>query len=481
MALTEADIYNVFKAILDDDVGIIKDAIRKGFTAVTKSLITSDMALNFACLNSKLTMLDLLQPTLKDGDVDTTNIEKDDSICGTALHMSMDGQVNPEVVKKLLQFVANPNALDAKGCPVIHELIYRAWEELYAEFDNHLGDNMDVSNKEELNGNIEFEYQSDGMKNSDQCGDSIAVKNDVHDAINENDVDDTTFYATEISNNSSGNLSDEQTTRSEEILYQRVNDGTGVDNGDGVSCGVGNQTFRSDASRILEKVRLLCDYGADMNIQHAETQLTPLPFWFQNFHWMTKRYNIKQSIPEWCLVFLKTLLDYGASINTVDARNETPVAYLTQRHYKPECTSYMNSLRHFVGVLFKKFKLFNHQDIHGRVILHEAVEHCNIVVVKELVHFYKDVNMRDRFGLAPLHLCTHTLTTDETPFVIEMIATLVKHGADVNVQDDFGAVPLHHAVNFNNHAAIECLLRNGALKTNAAELQRIKLKYKAIV
>ncbi|KAH3721497.1 hypothetical protein DPMN_064425 [Dreissena polymorpha] len=462
MDLTEAEIDQVFEAILDNDMRAIKRAIKKGFTAVTKSLTTSDMALHFTCLNSNLAVLDLLKPTLKEGDIDTINIENDDSICGTALHMSMDGQVDTEVVKKLLKWGANPNALDAKGCPVIHELIYRAWEEFEADYEKNYGENMNASNKQYFYANNEFECQSfgvietsvdlDGMDNSGQCGESTSVENKVNDTIN----------VKNISNDSSCKLRDEQTTGCTEILYQRVDDENGVDNDEEVLCSVSNQIFSFDSSRILEKVRLLCDYGADMNIKHAETQITPVHFWFQNLHWTIRKFNIKQSIPEWCLVFLKKLFYCGASINTVDARNETPVVYLTQRHYKPDYTSYKDSLRIFVGEVFKKFKLFNQQDIHGRVLLHEAVEHCNIVVIKELVNFYTDVNMRDRFELAPLHLCTHTLTTDEAPFVVEMITTLVKHGADVNVQDDFGATPLHHAVNFNNHAAIECLLRNGA-------------------
>ncbi|KAH3867357.1 uncharacterized protein LOC127867504 [Dreissena polymorpha] len=463
MALTEADIYHVFEAILNDDIGIIKRAIKRGFTALAKSPTTSDMALHFACLNSKLTVLDLLKPTMKDGEVDTINIdEEDDSICGTALHISMDGQVDPEVVKKLLQFGANPNALDAKGCPVIHELIYRAWEEFQADFEDNSSDNINESIKEQCTFDahmIKLDRLNTGavnaggliwMEYSDPCNESTEVQND------------ETMEKLNGSSCIAHTSKNVQTNRCTDTLYQRVDDDIGEDNEE-TSCGRVNKIFEFDAPRILEKVRLLCDFGANMNIVHAQTKITPLHFWFQNFNWMMAECNIKQSIPEWCTVFLNTLLNCGASINSVASRNQTtPLVYLTQRHYKPDFASYMDSLRHFSGEVFNKFKLFKHQDIHGRVLLHQAVEHCNIVVVQELVKFYEDVNMRDRFGLAPLHLCTHTLTSDEAPFVIEMIEALVKHGADVNVQDDFGATPLHHAVNFNNHAAIECLLRNGA-------------------
>ncbi|KAH3715589.1 hypothetical protein DPMN_058301 [Dreissena polymorpha] len=58
MELTEAEIDKVFEAILDNDMRAIKRAIKKGFTAVIKSLTTSDMALHFTCLNSNLAVLD---------------------------------------------------------------------------------------------------------------------------------------------------------------------------------------------------------------------------------------------------------------------------------------------------------------------------------------------------------------------------------------------------------------------------------------
>ncbi|KAK3592537.1 hypothetical protein CHS0354_005595 [Potamilus streckersoni] len=92
------------------------------------------MAMHFACLKSKLDVLQLLKDTLKKGDINTINIE-DDSICGTALHMSMDGQVDPLLAKPLLSFGADPNALDAKGSPVLHELILSAFDDLEDDFE----------------------------------------------------------------------------------------------------------------------------------------------------------------------------------------------------------------------------------------------------------------------------------------------------------------------------------------------------------
>ncbi|KAK3592536.1 hypothetical protein CHS0354_005594 [Potamilus streckersoni] len=122
-----------FDAIFENNIEKVKKMFAKGFTALSRSSY-GDMALYFACLSSKLDALQLLKDTLKEGEINTINIE-DDSICGTALHMSMDGQVDALVAKPLLSFGADPNALDAKGSPVLHELILRAFDDLEDDFE----------------------------------------------------------------------------------------------------------------------------------------------------------------------------------------------------------------------------------------------------------------------------------------------------------------------------------------------------------
>ncbi|KAH3715260.1 hypothetical protein DPMN_057966 [Dreissena polymorpha] len=115
---------------------------------------------------------------------------------------------------------------------VIHKLMYRAWEEFEADYEKHYGQNMNASNEQYFYANNELECQSfdvietsvklDGMEYSGQCGESTSVDNNVNDTIN----------VKEISNDSSCKLRDEQTTGCTEILYHRVDDENGVDNGE---------------------------------------------------------------------------------------------------------------------------------------------------------------------------------------------------------------------------------------------------------
>lgn len=136
-AENDSSVDRFFKAILNNDLDEVKVKIADGFTALTTSN-GGDMALHFACLNSKLEVLSLLKETLREGEINVINVEDDDTICGTALHMSMDGQIDPAVVKTLLSWGADPSALDAKGSPILHEVIYRAWEDFVDKFRSEM-------------------------------------------------------------------------------------------------------------------------------------------------------------------------------------------------------------------------------------------------------------------------------------------------------------------------------------------------------
>ena len=159
-----------FDAIFEDDIHIVKDGISSGFTGLSKSSAV-DMALHYACLNSKLDCISILLKTLKDDDINTLNVEADDTICGTALHMSMDGQVCVEMVHMLLESGANPNAKDAKGSPVLHELIYRAFEDCGEKFESE--DSMWEDDNEYIDEDSET---LTGYQQAVKCGDSYILK-----------------------------------------------------------------------------------------------------------------------------------------------------------------------------------------------------------------------------------------------------------------------------------------------------------------
>ena len=108
---------------------------------------------------------------MKDDDINTLNVEADDTICGTALHMSMDGQLCVEVAHMLLESGANPNAKDAKGSPVLHELIYRAFEDCGEKFESE--DSMWEDDNEYID---EDRETLTGYQQAVKCGDSYILK-----------------------------------------------------------------------------------------------------------------------------------------------------------------------------------------------------------------------------------------------------------------------------------------------------------------
>ena len=379
-----------FISILNNDVETVKQMVGAGFSALSRSP-HGDLALHFACLNSRLDILHVLKDTLKEEEIDTINIEEDDTICGTALHMAMDGQVNPNIVEVLLSSGANPNALDAKGSPVLHELIYRAWEDLDNEFES----------EKYMRLNTEF------------------------------DCDERTFV-----------------------------DALGVS--------------------YFMKLAILYKYGADINIKHSETGLTTLHYWNQNFGWMPKS-RLDRSVPEWCISFLIHLLEYGADVNVVSLRGESFMSFFAERKFKPIHVDFMASYGQLLACILPKVSDLMAVDcLFSRSLAHFAAEFSNHIMLEKLLEFQCDVNLKDKFGLSPLHLITHNITKDETVFTIKIIESLIKHGANINIQDDYGSTPLHHAVHMKSHSALEQLLGNGA-STDVADTFNRTVKDLALI
>jgi len=67
----------------------------------------------------------------------------------------------------------------------------------------------------------------------------------------------------------------------------------------------------------------------------------------------------------------------------------------------------------------------------GWTALHEAVERGNLELVALLLQHDADVNMKDMYGVAPLHVAI----TSEASRAIAIILLLLRHNADPNIQD----------------------------------------------
>ncbi|XP_052821203.1 uncharacterized protein LOC128246799 [Mya arenaria] len=438
------DIGAIFDAILDDDLNVVKHGIIKGFTAVTKRPETGHMALHCACFNSKLQVLELLKSTLKEGDINRVNVEEDNSISATALHMSMDGQVDTEVVKLLLDWGADPDARDKKGSTVLHELIDKAWDGFDEGFELESMMWEDISDSTEDESHEHIDETQDELMSSTGSDSKYRGRNSRIGKMPGRETN-TRYTNTRV-------ICDR-----ENIVKEHE------DNID-LNMDMENMVNADElGTSYFEKLKLLHKYKADINLAHSGTTVTPIDFWFHRFSWSMSEYKGK-SIPQWCVLFFEAMVECGANVNIPNFRGETALVCLTQRHYKPDDAIFRTSYHYFVRRVLAECDSYENKDtLYDRSLLHDSVKNSNIILLEELVKHYSHVNMADKFGMTPLHLSTHNVTIDEHVFVKEMIICLMQHGGDINVVDNHGATPLHHAVSLRNNTAIEVLFSFGAL------------------
>lgn len=212
----------------------------------------------------------------------------------------------------------------------------------------------------------------------------------------------------------------------------------------------------------LEKMKLLHEYGAEMNIINKVNGLTALHCWCRSFYWCTEDCLENPEPLKWGLTFIKTFLECGANPDVIGERNTLALVYFAQRRYLICHTGFINIYKDMSKLILSYCKNLNSCDIHGRTLLHIASEFSNCIFLEELLIFNIDVNKGDRFGLAPLHLITHNKNYDELGLVLAIINTLVRNGSDVNIRDNHGSTPCHHAVHMANVETLKCLIDHGA-------------------
>ena len=79
--------------------------------------------------------------------------------------------------------------------------------------------------------------------------------------------------------------------------------------------------------------------------------------------------------------------------------------------------------------------------------LHEAVKEKKFQIVKKLLRYGLDPNLKDAKGMSPLHYAASKLE-------IEMIQELLKHGADPNIETNYGRTPLGNVCDAYNNGQI---------------------------
>ncbi|KAJ8298178.1 hypothetical protein KUTeg_024709 [Tegillarca granosa] len=138
-----------FDAIWFNNTKKVSEMLDNGFSVTSVSSF-DDMALHYAVLNNKIKSLRLFKERMLDGQINTIHVNSsDDTICGTPLHTASEEQVPVEMFRQLLEWGADPNALSAKGEPVLHHLIAMGWQDFEAGFENeYIGEEDAESTKD---------------------------------------------------------------------------------------------------------------------------------------------------------------------------------------------------------------------------------------------------------------------------------------------------------------------------------------------
>ncbi|XP_077979943.1 uncharacterized protein LOC144435234 [Glandiceps talaboti] len=108
-------------------------------------------------------------------------------------------------------------------------------------------------------------------------------------------------------------------------------------------------------------------------------------------------------------------------------------------------------------------QLVNKYDAIGAVPIHYAVRFNHKAVVKELLSYGADPNVRvAEYKLSSLHMAARRNFSN-------ILRRLLSNGADVNLKDYNGAVPLHYSARYGHHEITEILLRHDRSDVNVQD------------
>jgi ankyrin repeat protein len=272
------------------------------------------------------------------------------------------------------------------------------------------------------------------------------------------------------------------------MIVQLRASGADVNARDGFGATALHRAARSD--RFLSRSRLLFLSGADINAQDTERR-TPLHVAAGANAADTVEFLLAQGADADAMDaegntalhhaacrpssthVLKLLLDKGASVNTRNDRNETPLLSAIKRapwfevepqpagrHATPAVLSGTQggrsvpqcaSARMVVWLLAKHGADVNATDAEGATSLHWAARTGRVDLLKPLLEAGAVLDATDRSGLTPLHAAAGHGHVDAA-------ALLIAGGARCNAQDRQGWTPLYWAVK-RNHVRVADLLR----------------------
>ena len=119
--------------------------------------------------------------------------------------------------------------------------------------------------------------------------------------------------------------------------------------------------------------------------------------------------------------------------------------------------------KHVIDLVFLKSLVdsgvsINSRDQHGQTILHAIVRDWHSDVALFLIRSNADVNAQDQHGRSPLHLAAALNN-------LEMVEVLLRNGANVNIETaKERQTPVHYAAKYNSLDALKLLIKyNGSI------------------
>ena len=182
------------------------------------------------------------------------------------------------------------------------------------------------------------------------------------------------------------------------------------------------------SSRNIELVALLIAAGADPNITDDVSRATPL-------HYVAQTGDTEIAL---------ALLSGGAEIDIVDSSGRTPT-------YWAELYGHVDIVAAFEQVK----RSVRQQESEGAF---QAVENCDIELVRALLSAGADPNARDALDSTLLHIAA----VGDLPSHIEIVSELIDSGADIDARNGTGFTALYLAVITGRAQSIPVLIAGGA-------------------
>ena len=183
----------------------------------------------------------------------------------------------------------------------------------------------------------------------------------------------------------------------------------------------------------LDIVRLLLDYGANVNV-HDNDRNTPLHF----------------AVSGGCLEIARMLLERKADVDILNNKGLTPL----HRASKGWHDGYPDIVR----LLLDYGANANAHDDDRNTPLHFAASKCHLEVTRMLLERKADIDSLNSNGLTPLHRASEGWHEG----FLGVVQLLLYHGANVNVHDNDRNTPLHFAASEGHPEVVRVLLEHKA-------------------